>query len=127
VSADTVKVLSPVDAPRVDAFDPGADGTAQAIVWPGEGAVMRVMHRLVVGAGASTRELRHPGEAVYYVISGQGSVRDGGSGEDTDIVEGSMVHVEPGTAYAFRAGEAGPLELVGGPGPADPDAYRQEV
>jgi quercetin dioxygenase-like cupin family protein len=126
MTADTVKVLSPVESPRLDVLDAGADGAARAVVWPGAGARQRAMHLLTLGAGCATRELRHPGEAVYYVIAGGGRVRDPQAGEDGDLTPGSMVHVEPGTPYAFLAGPDG-IELVGGPGPVDPASYGPEA
>jgi hypothetical protein len=33
-----------------------------------------------------------------------------------------MAHVDAGTTYRFRAGDAG-LDLIGGPAPADPALY----
>jgi quercetin dioxygenase-like cupin family protein len=124
VSADTVRVLSPVDRPDVALVGPEGEGSARAIVWPGVGAQARTMHLVSLPAGAVSRELGHGGEAVYYVVAGTGVVRDADAGTTTDLIEGSMVHVEPGTRYAFAAGTDG-LELVGGPGPADPDLYRE--
>lgn len=98
------------------------EATAHAIVWPGMGAHMRSMHRIRLGAGASTIELRHEGEAVYAVLDGDGGVHDGDDGTVQQIGSGSMVHVEPGTAYRLVAGPGG-LDLVGGPCPADPALY----
>ena len=98
------------------------EGRAHAIIWPGVGATMRSMHRISLGGGAATTELRHPGEAVYYVIEGAGEAVDPSDGESHDLVLGSMIHVEPGTAYVIRAGSEG-LELVGGPSPPDPALY----
>jgi quercetin dioxygenase-like cupin family protein len=95
------------------------DGRALAVVWPGVGAQMRSMCRIVLGSGSSTMQLSHPMEAVYYVIEGAGTVTDPSVGDRREVVEGSMVHIEPGTRYAFTAGPPG-LELIGGPCPADP-------
>ena len=117
-----VQVLSPAAAPPVGLLGPGSAGTARAIVWPGVGAQARTMHLVTLPPGAGTLELTHPGEAVYYVVSGGGTVRDAGS--ETELREGSMVHVEPGTAYAFAAGGEG-IAIVGGPGPADPALYEE--
>jgi quercetin dioxygenase-like cupin family protein len=100
-------------------------GSASAIVWPGTGATLRSMHRIELSGGGRTVTLRHPMEAVYYVVSGQGTVQDPAEGsDDQPLVEGSMVHIEPGTAYRFRAGDNGML-LIGGPCPADPALYPQ--
>lgn len=62
-------------------------------------------------------------EAVYYAVRGSGSVGEPGATPMDALVEGSMVHVDAGTAYVFRSGDEG-LELIGGPCPADPELYR---
>jgi quercetin dioxygenase-like cupin family protein len=98
-------------------------GSARAVVWPGVGAEARSMIRISLAPGARTVELRHPMEAVYYVLSGAGQALDPASGEVQALVEGSMVHVEPGTAYRIVGG-AGGMELVGGPCPADPALFK---
>lgn len=98
------------------------EGSARAIIWPGGGAALRSMHRIELGGGSRTVALQHPMEAVYYVMRGDGVVRDPGGAGGEPLVEGSMVHVEPGTAYRFEAGNAGIL-LLGGPCPADPALY----
>ena len=115
---DRVKVLDADSGPGVDLVAEG--GSARAVVWPGVGAELRSMQRISLGPSGRTRCLRHPGEAVYYVISGSGSVRDETATEG--LVEGSMIHVEPGTEYEVAAGPDG-IELVGGPCPADPALY----
>jgi len=99
------------------------DGKALAVVWPGVGAEMRSMCRIVLESGSSTAQLSHPMEAVYYVIEGAGTVKDPSAGSARDVIEGSMIHIEPGTLYAFTAGQKG-LELIGGPCPADPELFR---
>ena len=99
------------------------NGEALAVVWPGLGATMRSMNRISLKAGGATIEMRHPSEAVYYVMAGDGAVNDPDAGSSDRIVEGSMFHVEPGTRYACETGAAG-LELVGGPCPADPGLYQ---
>lgn len=98
-------------------------GEAYAVVWPGVDAAMRSMHRISLGAGGATVPQRHPMEAVYSVIGGSGTVRDPDSGAMDALVDGSMFHVDPGTAYVVEAGPGG-IELVGGPCPADPALYR---
>ena len=103
----------------------GPGGRAWAVVWPGVGAQLRSMHRIALDAGGETRLLRHPGEAVYYVIRGEGIVEEPEAGSANDLGEGSMVHVEPETPYLMRAG-AGTLELIGGPSPADPRLYEDQ-
>lgn len=81
------------------------------------------MHRISLGRGARITRQSHEMEAVYYVMAGAGSVGEPDGGSEQSLLEGSMVHVEPGTAYRFRAGAEG-LELLGGPCPADPALYR---
>ena len=76
-----------------------------------------------MGPGGATVPQRHPMESVYSVIGGGGLVRDPDSGVAEALVDGSMFHVEPGTAYVIEAGPTG-IELVGGPCPADPALYR---
>jgi hypothetical protein len=70
--------------------------------------------------------MRHSGEAVYYVIRGEGTVRDPDAGVSMPLVEGSIFHVESGTAYVCEAAQAG-MELIGGPCPVDPELYRTDV
>lgn len=98
-------------------------GEAYAVVWPGVGAEMRSMHRISLRPGGATVPLRHPMEAVYSVIGGSGTVRDPDAGTAEALVDGSIFHVEPGTAYVVESGPSG-IELVGGPCPADPALYR---
>jgi quercetin dioxygenase-like cupin family protein len=98
------------------------DGRAVALVWPGVGATQRSMHHIALHPGDHTVPQRHPQEAVYYVKTGGGTVLDPDAGTSDALVEGSMIHIEPGTAYRFKAGIEG-LELLGGPCPPDPDLY----
>lgn len=117
-----VRVLDSGDTcPAVPMVD--GDGTARAVVWPGVGAEARSMVRLQLRAGAQTVELRHPMEAVYYVIGGSGRTIDTAAKSEQALVEGSMVHIDPGTAYRIAAGPDG-IELVGGPCPADPALFK---
>ena len=116
---DRGKVLDADSGPAVDLVAEG--GSARAIVWPGVGAHLRSMQRISLAPSGRTRRLQHPGEAVYYVISGSGSVADDTA--TSELIEGSMIHVEPGTPYEVTAGPDG-IEIVGGPSPADPAMYR---
>ncbi|MGH6919365.1 MAG: hypothetical protein ACREJ0_16865 [Geminicoccaceae bacterium] len=100
------------------------EGSAVPIVWPGAGAAFRTMHRIELAGGSRTVGLRHAMEAAYYVIRGDGVVRDPDGGDSEPLVEGSMIFVEPGTAYQIEAGGGGML-LLGGPCPADPALYQQ--
>lgn len=107
--------------PRLSIVEEG-EGTAWAVIWPGMGATERSMHRISLASEGRTIPLRHPSEAVYYVISGAARVLDLADGSVQEIGPGSMVHVEAGTDYRFVADEAG-AELVGGPCPPDPALY----
>ena len=99
-------------------------GTARAVVWPGVGAELRSMIRISLDPSARTVELRHPVEAVYYVMAGTGSAVDPGTSARQPLLEGSMVHIEPGTPYRFAAGPQG-LEILGGPCPADREIFER--
>jgi mannose-6-phosphate isomerase-like protein (cupin superfamily) len=98
------------------------DGRAHAVIWPGMGARLRSIHRIQLRGGARTIELRHPSEAVYYVIDGSGEVVDADADQRQALRPGSMVHIDPGTTYVLSAGEEG-ISLVGGPSPPDPALY----
>jgi mannose-6-phosphate isomerase-like protein (cupin superfamily) len=119
-----VTVVGGQDGPELDIVD--GEGTARAVIWPGMGARLRSLHRISLGAGSRTVELSHPTDAVYYVIDGDGEVRDGGPGTAEPLVAGSMIHVDHGTAYTLVAGRDG-MEVVGGPAPADPALYPAEA
>jgi len=99
------------------------EGSARPIVWPGSGAAFRTMHRIELAGGSRTVALKHAMEAAYYVIRGDGVVRDPDEDSTEPLVEGSMIFVEPGTTYLIEAGGAG-LLLLGGPCPADPALYQ---
>ena len=118
---ETVRVLTLDEAcPTLPLVD--GDGTAVAIIWPGSGSAHRSMHHVALGAAARTVTQRHPGEAAYYVKSGDGLVVDPTDGTEQPLIEGSMVHVGPDSPYVFVAGSAG-MEILGGPCPPDPALY----
>jgi quercetin dioxygenase-like cupin family protein len=116
-----VRVLDAAGGPVLPIVE--GEGTARAIVWPGIGARHRSLQRITLAPGARTTELRHPMEAVYYVVEGSAAAVDLADGSRQELVEGAMVHVDPGTPYRFEAVE-GTVELVGGPCPPDPALYR---
>ena len=119
--SDTTRVLTLDDnCPALKLVE--GDGRAVALVWPGTGATQRSMHHIALHPGDHTVKQRHAQEAVYYVKAGAGIVLDPDAGTRDDLVEGSMIHIEPGTAYRFAAG-AGGMELLGGPCPPDPSLY----
>jgi hypothetical protein len=63
-------------------------------------------------------------EAVYYLIAGSAVVEDLDRGTRHELTKGSMMLVDPGTAYRLVARDQ-PAELVGGPCPADPTLYSE--
>ena len=97
-------------------------GTATAVVYPAVGAEHRSLHVIRLDPSGRTVELRHPSESVYYVRSGTADVADTSNGQSQELVEGSMVHVDPHTPHSFTAGELG-CEIIGGPCPPDPAVY----
>lgn len=120
--SDQVQVLESGEAcPELPLVE--GKGVCRAVVWPGVGAEQRSMHRISLAPGARTVALRHAMEAVYYVMAGAGAVVDPQSASEQALVEGSMVHIEPETAYRFEAA-AGGIEMLGGPCPADLELYR---
>jgi quercetin dioxygenase-like cupin family protein len=100
------------------------DGSAHAVIWPGMGANLRSIHRIELAPGARTIELRHPSEAVYYVIEGSGDALDADAGERQPLRPGAMVHIDPGTTYVLSAGDHG-ISVVGGPSPPDRALYEE--
>ena len=120
VAPDEIQIIDATEGPVLPIVE--GDGHARAVVWPGTGAVLRSIHVISLRAGARTKELRHPSEAVYYVTEGSGEAIDVSGGEARAVRPGSMVHVDAETAYVLRAGEDG-VSLVGGPAPPDPALY----
>lgn len=118
--ADEIRILALDEGPPVPIVE--SEGTAHAVVWPGMGAQLRSIHRIELGPGGGTIALRHPAEAVYYVMEGEGEAADLDAGDQQALRPGAMIHVEAQTTYALRAGRAGML-VVGGPSPADPSLY----
>jgi quercetin dioxygenase-like cupin family protein len=113
VDGEKVQVLGP-DGPDVPVVETG--GRARALVWPGVGAQFRSMHLIELDPGGRTRPQVHDAEAVYYVVTGGGSV-----GAE-DLEEGSMIHVAAGGQYVLEAGAEG-MQVVGGPSPPDASLY----
>jgi quercetin dioxygenase-like cupin family protein len=92
-------------------------GSVREIVGPTTGARTRSLYWIDLAQGSSIIALKHPDEAVYYVVSG--SVRvETTTGTPHDLVEGGMFHVRPGTDYTIVA--VSDAEVVGGPSPVDP-------
>ena len=116
-----VRVISD-DADSVSLPMVEAAGSARALVWPGTGAHMRSMNRISLQPGGRTIPLRHPMEAVYYVISGAAEVLDLETNRRHRITAGGMFLVDPGTGYRIET-QTDITEIVGGPCPADPRLY----
>ena len=119
-SSEGIALFALADGPSLPIVE--GEGSAHAVIWPGMGAKLRSIHRIELGAGSRTIELRHPAEAVYYVMDGSGEAVDLDAAGSQALQRGSMVHVEPGTAYLLRADERG-MSVVGGPSPPDPALY----
>jgi len=120
---DTARILqSDETCPLLSLVE--GDGEARAVAWPGVGSKLRSMARIKLAAMSRMSPMKHPMEAVYYVIGGDGEVVDSDAVSSQPLIRGSMAHIEPGTAYTFVAGGAG-MELIGGPCPPDPALYRE--
>jgi quercetin dioxygenase-like cupin family protein len=119
-TGEEIRVVELEQGPTLDIVE--GEGHAHAVIWPGMGAELRSIHRIDLRPRARTIALRHPSEAVYYVMGGSGEALDVGHGEAQRLRPGSMAHVDAETTYRFVAGEEG-MSLVGGPSPPDPALY----
>ena len=95
-------------------------GDARVIVGTRIGARHRSMCVVRLEPGSATIDLRHPSEAVWYVVAGHGRAVPGDGTLALALEPGAMVHVEPQTGYAITADAGEALELIGGPAPPDP-------
>jgi mannose-6-phosphate isomerase-like protein (cupin superfamily) len=88
-----------------------------------DGSDVRVLLRLSGGsmahfqlaAGAVSKAVRHRTvEEIWYVLGGGGQMwrRQGDHEETVDLAAGTCLTIPVGTAFQFRAGEAGPLSAV---------------
>jgi quercetin dioxygenase-like cupin family protein len=109
---------------RPDAWGPDLGiidgGTWREIVGPSSGACCRGLYRLDLREHSTSRILKHPGEAAYYVIAGAPLVTEHFSDRPSctrALDEGAMVHVRPGVAYSWAT--TGDAQIVGGPSPVD--------
>jgi quercetin dioxygenase-like cupin family protein len=119
---ETVRVIdSAIDCPPLPLVR--GPGHARAVIWPGNGAAHRSFNLIELGAGASTVDLRHPADCVYYVIAGAGRVVDLDRGAAEPLAEGNMIHIDAGDGYRLEAAAAAGMKLLGGPCPADPALY----
>jgi mannose-6-phosphate isomerase-like protein (cupin superfamily) len=92
-------------------------------MWPGNNAQFRTFQIITLERGARTIRLHHGSDAVYYVMSGAGSIVDLVSSEVFPLVEGSMVHIDAGDAYQFVTNDGQDMKILGGPCPADETLY----
>ena len=83
------------------------------------------MHLITLDPDGLTSLQRHTSESVYHVSAGDGTVSDLDNGEHHAVITGSMLFVEPNTAYQFRAGPTGAV-LIGGPCPPDENLYTNQ-
>lgn len=96
-------------------------GTWREIVGARTGGTCRGLHAVELAPHATTVLLQHPGEAVYYVSAGAGTVVEqlATRTERNAVTEGSMLHVRAGATYLFESTVG--MTLLGGPSPVDPD------
>jgi len=119
---ETVRVIdSALPSPELPIVE-GA-GTAKAVLWPGNGAITRTFQVIDLGAGARTIMLKHPSDAVYYVVGGAASVVDAATGQSQDLREGAMVHIDAGDGYRLANAGTEACRIIGGPCPPDPALY----
>jgi quercetin dioxygenase-like cupin family protein len=114
--SDRIVVLRLTEGRAVDLL--AGPGAAHVVVGPHMGAQHRTMCRLELEPGTATHILRHPAEAVWYVVSGEGeALREGA--DPLPLEPGAMVHVAPAATYSLRSADAAALVVVGGPSPPD--------
>ena len=122
VANDRIVVLDADDAAHPSLPIVEGEGSAHAVIWPGMGAALRSLHMITLESGARTIDMRHEGEAVYFVRDGVATVQDHDAGDAHEVPSGRMFFVDPGTRYAIHAAD-GRCQLIGGPSPPDPTLY----
>ena len=98
-----------------------AGGRVRALLWPGMGARERSLCHFDLPQGFASAEFRHPYEAVYYVVRGEGQVVDVDSGTAHQVRAGQMIYLTPNQGYRL----GGPAVFVGGPCPPDPALFSE--
>ena len=66
-------------------------------------------------AGQVSRAVRHRSvEELWYVVGGQGEIWRGHAGREAvaALEPGICLHIQPGTAFQFRADASGPLSVL---------------
>src|SRR6266851_2749345 len=89
------------------------DGSARAVIWPGTGAAMRSIHLIQLAPSSETVLLEHPGESVYYVLDGTGTVAGDGPSPATALLLGRWFTWDPQPHIASSAAPAGWRSLAG--------------
>src|SRR3989449_11767062 len=85
-----------------DAFDlplAAEGGRVRALLWPGMGARERSLCYFDLPEGFASTEFRHPYEAVYYVVRGEGRVVDADAGTAHPVHAGQMIYLTPNQGY----------------------------
>ena len=119
--SESIQVVDAVHSQEIPIVD--GIGNAKVVVWPGTGARHRTFQVINLGENSKTVQLCHPeSDAAYYVLKGQGSVFDVGTGQSQELGEGGMVHIDAKDRYQFVANSSG-MDLLGGPCPADASLY----
>jgi quercetin dioxygenase-like cupin family protein len=93
-------------------------GTYREMVGSACGATERSLYEVVLPPSGRVQPLTHPGDAVYYVVSGTATVTGFNADESSELTPGAMVHVAGGSTYQLSSTDG--ARLVGGPSPVDP-------
>lgn len=118
VSTGNEVVVIPAGTYAADLEIVSEGGSFREIVGASCGATERSLYEVVLNPRALVEPLTHPGDAVYYVVSGVATVSDFNTGEGRDLVDGAMVHVAGNSTYQLSSATG--ARLVGGPSPVDP-------
>ncbi|MFE7215669.1 cupin domain-containing protein [Streptomyces sp. NPDC057611] len=92
-------------------------GECREIVGTRTGCALRSLYHVDLGQLSSTVTLKHPGEAVYYVLEGSAEFSSAAGG--MTVPAGGMVHVAPGNTYTISSVVG--ARVLGGPAPVDID------
>ncbi|ODN72318.1 cupin domain-containing protein [Methylobrevis pamukkalensis] len=119
-SANVVRVIdTSSDCPEIPIIE--RNGRGRVVLWPGNGARFRSFQLISLTEGGSTIPLSHASDCVYYVISGTGRIVDLGGDGTSELVEGTMVHIDAGDSYRIETDAR--IEILGGPCPPDAAFY----
>jgi len=96
---------------------------ARLVVWPGTGARVASMNRVVLEPGEANVPHQHScSEDTIFILEGSGVVQDLTHGAEYGIRAGCAIHIPPGIVHTVRATER--LVSVGGPCPPDLEFLR---